>query len=75
MDDDRASAAFAAARSHYRKGIRYLNIHEVIPMEEQALNYSRASAHFAAGCLALEMGRVQLELGVYDDDDDDDDES
>jgi hypothetical protein len=71
MDADRA---FAAARAHYRKGVRLLNIHEVIPMEEQALNYSRASAHFAAGSLAIDMGRVQREFNVFDDDDDDDDD-
>ena len=70
MDADRA---FSAARAHYRKGTRLLNIHEVIPMEEQALNYARAAAHFAAGSLAIDMGRVQMEFNVFDDDDDDDD--
>ncbi len=72
MDADRA---FAAARNHYRRGARLLDIHDVIPMEEQALNYPRAAAHFAAGNLALGLGRAQMELNVFPDDDDDDDES
>ena len=71
MDADRA---FAAARGHYRRGMRLLNISEIIPMEEQALNFSRAAAHFAAGSLAMDMGRAQLDLNAFDDDDDDDDD-
>jgi hypothetical protein len=71
MDADRA---FAAARAHYRKGTRLLRIHEVIPMEEQALNFARAAAHFAAGSLAIDMGRAQMEFNVFPDDDDDDDD-
>jgi hypothetical protein len=71
MDADRA---FAAARDHYRKGMHLLDIHEIIPQEEQALHFSRAGAHFAAGNLALAMGRAQKELNVFADDDDDDDD-
>jgi hypothetical protein len=69
-----ANRAFAAARDHYRKGTHLLNIHEIIPQEEQALHFSRAGAHFAAGGLALALGRAQMELNVFPDDDDDDDD-
>jgi hypothetical protein len=71
MDADRA---FRAAIDHYRKGAHLLDIREILPMEEQMAHFSRASAHFAAGNLALGLGRAQLELNVFPDDDDDDDE-
>jgi hypothetical protein len=69
-----AERAFKAALNHYRKGQRLLNIHEIIPQEEQALHFSRAGAHFGAGNLALGLARAQLELNVFDDEDDDEDD-
>jgi hypothetical protein len=73
-----AERAFKAALNHYRKGQHLLNIREIIPQEEQALRFSRAGAHFAAGGLAMALARAQVELNVYAEDEDeyedDDDE-
>ncbi len=59
MDVNRA---FEVALDHYRKGEHLLDFPEAVPMEEQALHSSRASAHFAAGNLALALARAQREL-------------
>ena len=66
-----AERAFKVALDHYRKGEHLLDIHEIIPQEEQALHFSRAGAHFGAGNLALGLARAQMELNVFTDDDDD----
>jgi hypothetical protein len=57
-----AGRAFDAALEHYRKGENLLNYPEAVPMEEQGLHFSRAGAHFAAGNLALALGRAKREL-------------
>jgi hypothetical protein len=55
--------AFEVALDHYRKGENLLNFPEAVPMEEQALHFARASAHFSAGSLALALARAQEEGG------------
>ena len=59
-----ARRAFEAALSHYRKGENLLNYPEAVPMEEQGLHFTRATAHFAAGSLALALGEAYGELDV-----------
>lgn len=54
-----AERAFEVALDHYHKGNNLLNYPEAVPMEEQALLFSRASAHFGAGNLALALARAQ----------------
>jgi hypothetical protein len=61
MDTEKA---FDAAIDHYRKGNDLLNFPEAVPIEEQALHLSRASAHFGAGCLALALARAQEDKGT-----------
>jgi hypothetical protein len=53
-----AEKAFNAALDHYRKGNDLLNFPDAVPIEEQALHLSRASAHFGAGNLALALARA-----------------
>jgi hypothetical protein len=57
-----AQRAFDAALSHYRKGENLLNYPEAVPMEEQGLHFTRATAHFAAGSLALALGHAYAQL-------------
>jgi hypothetical protein len=59
MDTQRA---FEAALEHYRKGEHLLNYPEAVPMEEQSLHSTRATAHFAAGSLALALGLAQDQI-------------
>lgn len=66
-----ARRAFDAALEHYRKGENLLHFPEAVPMEEQSLHFTRATAHFAAGSLALALGRAQQEMGITLDDDQD----
>jgi hypothetical protein len=54
-----AAKAFEAALDHYRKGNNLLNVPQALPIEEQALQMSRAGAHFSAGVLALALARAQ----------------
>jgi hypothetical protein len=60
-----ARRAFDAALEHYRKGENLLNYPEAVPMEEQGLHFTRATAHFAAGNLALALAQAygQIEAG------------
>ena len=64
-----ARRAFDAALSHYRKGENLLNYPEAVPMEEQGLHFTRATAHFAAGSLALALGQAQQQLDAATADD------
>ena len=64
-----ARRAFDAALSHYRKGENLLNYPEAVPMEEQGLHFTRATAHFAAGSLALALGQAQQRLDAATADD------
>lgn len=57
-----ARRAFEAALEHYRKGENLLYYPEAVPMEEQALHFTRATAHFAAGTLALALGDAYGQL-------------
>ena len=57
-----ARRAFEAALDHYRKGENLLHFPEAVPMEEQGLHFTRATAHFAAGNLALALGRAYAQL-------------
>lgn len=54
--------AYEAALSHYRKGENLLNYPEAVPMEEQGLHFTRATAHFAAGSLALALAQAYQQL-------------
>lgn len=56
-----ARRAFEAALSHYRKGENLLNYPEAVSMEEQGLHFTRATAHFAAGSLALALALAQAQ--------------
>lgn len=56
--------AFEAALDHYRKGENLLHYPEAVPMEEQALHFTRATAHFAAGSLALALAQAQRQMGA-----------
>lgn len=56
MDVERA---FEVALDHYHKGNDLLNYPVAVNTEEQALQLSRASAHFGAGNLALALARAQ----------------
>ncbi|HUC58916.1 MAG TPA: hypothetical protein VMA95_16055 [Streptosporangiaceae bacterium] len=58
-----AAHAFEVALDHYRKGENLLNYPEAVLAEEQALHFSRAAAHFAAGSLALGLGQAALQMG------------
>jgi hypothetical protein len=57
-----AGRAFEAALDHYRKGENLLNYPEAVLAEEQALHASRATAHFAAGTLALGLAQAQRQM-------------
>ena len=57
-----ARRAFEAALDHYRKGENLLHYPEAVPMEEQGLHFTRATAHFAAGSLALALGQAQRQM-------------
>jgi hypothetical protein len=57
-----AGRAFEVALDHYRKGENLLNFPEAVPMDEQALHFSRAAAHFAAGSLALGLAQAQVQM-------------
>ena len=57
-----ARHCYEAALEHYRKGENLLYYPEAVPMEEQGLHFSRASAHFAAGTLALALGQAYGQL-------------
>jgi hypothetical protein len=59
MDADRC---IEVALDHYRKGEHLLNYPEAVLAEEQALHFSRAAAHFAAGSLALALGQAQVQI-------------
>jgi hypothetical protein len=56
-----AARAFEVALDHYRKGENLLNFPEAVLAEEQALHFSRAAAHFAAGSLALALSQAQAQ--------------
>lgn len=56
-----AQKCFEVALDHYRKGNELLNYPVAVLMEEQALHTARASAHFAAGTLALALAGAQEE--------------
>jgi hypothetical protein len=53
-----ARQCYKAALEHYRKGENLLYYPEAVPMEEQGLHSTRATAHFAAGTLALALGQA-----------------
>lgn len=57
-----ARRAFDAALEHYRKGENLLHYPEAVPMEEQGLHFTRATAHFAAGSLALALAHAQQRM-------------
>lgn len=57
-----ARRAFDAALEHYRKGENLLYYPEAVSMEEQGLHFTRATAHFAAGTLALALGQANGQL-------------
>ncbi len=57
-----AQHAFDVALDHYRKGENLLNYPEAVLAEEQALHFSRATAHFAAGSLALALSQAQRQM-------------
>lgn len=59
-----ARRAFEAALDHYRKGENLLHYPEAVPMEEQGLHFTRATAHFAAGTLALALGLAQAQMEI-----------
>ena len=59
-----AGRAFEAALDHYRKGEHLLYFPEAVPMEEQALHFSRAAAHFAAGSLCLALAQAEAKLAA-----------
>jgi hypothetical protein len=59
-----ARRCYEAALEHYRKGENLLHYPEAVPMEEQALHSNRATAHFAAGTLALALGQAYGQLGA-----------
>jgi len=57
-----ARQCYEAALEHYRKGENLLYYPEAVPMEEQGLHFTRATAHFAAGSLALALGEAYGQL-------------
>lgn len=59
-----ARQCYEAALSHYRKGENLLSFPEAVPMEEQGLHFTRATAHFVAGALALALGQAYADLGA-----------
>jgi hypothetical protein len=54
-----AAKCFEVALDHYRKGNKLLNWPVAVLMEEQALHAATATAHFAAGTLALALANAQ----------------
>jgi len=59
-----AERCFEVALDHYRKGNELLNFPVAVLVEEQALYAARATAHFAAGALALALGSTQQAAGA-----------
>ena len=57
-----ARQCYEAALEHYRKGENLLHYPEAVPMEEQGLHFTRATAHFAAGSLALALAQMDAKL-------------
>jgi hypothetical protein len=54
-----AAKCFEVALDHYRKGNELLNWPVAVLIEEQAVHAARATAHFAAGTLALALASAQ----------------
>jgi hypothetical protein len=59
-----AQKCFEVALDHYRKGNELLNYPVAVLIEEQALHTARASAHFAAGTLALALAGAPEDASV-----------
>ena len=59
-----AEKCFEVALDHYRKGNELLNNPIRVAIDQQALHVARASAHFTAGSLALELAHAQRGAGA-----------
>jgi hypothetical protein len=59
-----AAKCFEVALDHYRKGNELLNFPVAVLVEEQALHAARATAHFAAGTLAMALASAPQAAGA-----------